>query len=263
MQETMAEAPENGMAHMAQAMADMAAAFAAQTAAKTQRDLQKQQREEAAAEARVMTEFRRHNPPEFKGEIDPEKADLWMQGMERIFGAIRCSEESKVVYATYQLRGDAEYWWKSAKRIAEAAQEVITWDVFQRKFLERYFHQSARTKLGDDFLKLRQGNMSIGEYAAKFESLSRYFKFFRDGVDDSYMCHRFQEGLRYDIQDSVMPLGIQQFHPLVEKCRDIEAMKNRRLNRGNNSNSGGPIRSNHQNQGREGQGKKPYQRPQG
>ncbi|PNX68553.1 putative TIR-NBS-LRR resistance protein, partial [Trifolium pratense] len=74
----------------AQAVADIAAAVAGQTAAKTQRDLQKQQREEAAMEARVMTEFRRHNPPEFKGEIDPEKADLWIQGMERVFEATRC-----------------------------------------------------------------------------------------------------------------------------------------------------------------------------
>ncbi|MCH91253.1 TIR-NBS-LRR resistance protein [Trifolium medium] len=105
--------------------------------------------------------------------------------------------------------------------------------------------------------------MSVGEYAAKFESLSRYFRFFQDGVDDGYMCHRFQDGLKYEIQDSVMPLGIQQFHPLVEKCRDIETMKNRRLNRGNNSNSGGPIRSNNQNHGREVQGKKPYHRSQG
>ncbi|MCI38091.1 TIR-NBS-LRR resistance protein, partial [Trifolium medium] len=105
----------NEMIQMAQAMTDMAAAVAAQTAAKTQRDLQKQQREEATAESRRLTEFRRHNPPEFKGEVDPEKADLWMQGIERIFEATNCPQESKVTCAAYQLRGDADYWWKSAR----------------------------------------------------------------------------------------------------------------------------------------------------
>ncbi|MCI37183.1 TIR-NBS-LRR resistance protein, partial [Trifolium medium] len=80
-----AENANNEMIQMAQAMTDMVAAVAAQTAAKTQRDLQKQQREEATAESRRLTEFRRHNPPEFKGEVVPEKADVWMQGIERIF----------------------------------------------------------------------------------------------------------------------------------------------------------------------------------
>lgn len=193
--------------------------------------------------------------------MDPEKVDLWLQEVEKIFGVINFPEESKVKYATYLLLGDAEYWWRNARIMLVDAQEEITWEVFQTKFLERYFPQSARTKLGDDFLKLRQGNMSVGEYAAKFESLSRYFKFFRQTVDESYMCHRFQEGLKYEIQDSVMPLGIQRFQPLVEKCREVEAMKNKRLARGNNNNSRGPTRANNRNHGREGHGKKPYEHP--
>lgn len=97
----------------------------------------------------------------------------------------------------------------------EAAQQEIIWEAFREKFLDKYFPLSAR--IGDDFLKLRQGNMTIREYAAKFESLSRYFKFFHQTVDEGYMWHRFLEGLRYDIQASVLPLGIQQFQPSVEK----------------------------------------------
>jgi hypothetical protein len=244
---------------MAQAMTNMAAAVAAQTAAKIQRDQLKQQREAREADSRGLTDFRRHNPPQFHGELDPEKADLWLQEVEKILKVMNCPEESNVNYATYLLLGDAEYWWKNAKSMLENAQEEITWEVFQTKFLERYFPQSARTKLGDDFLKLRQGNMTVGAYAARFETLSRYFKFFRQTVDEAYMCHRFQEGLKDEIQDMVMPLGIQQFHPLVEKCREIEAMKNKRLARGNNNNFGGPTRSSNQNRGRGGNGKKPYE----
>jgi len=253
--------PGDVNAQMAKAMSDMAAAVAAQTVAKIQRDQLKQQREDKAADSRGLADFRRHNPPQFHGDVDPEKADLWLQEVEKILNVINCPEDSMVKYVTYLLLGDAEYWWKNAKSMSENAQEEITWEVFQAKFLERYFPQSARTKLDDDFLKLRQGNMTVGAYAARFETLSRYFKFFRQTVDEAYMCHRFQEGLKDEIQDMVVPLGIQQFQPLVEKCKEIEAMKNKRLNRRNN-NTGGPIRANHSNSGQGGQGKKPYQRPQ-
>ena len=250
------------MAMMAQAMAEMADVVAQQTTAKNQRDLQKQQREERNTEAKGLVDFRCHDPPKFRGDVDPEKADLWLQEIEKIFEVLHTPAEVKVSYATYLLLGDAEYWWRSTRLMMEANNQEITWETFREKFLDKYFPISARTKLGDDFLKVRQGNMTIGEYAAKFESLSRYFRFFRQTVDEGYMCHRFMEGLRYEIQDSVLPLGIQQFQPLVEKCREVEAMKNRRLNRGG-GNSGGPIRHNNQNQGRGRQNQKPYSRPQG
>ncbi|XP_057452454.1 uncharacterized protein LOC130744283 [Lotus japonicus] len=71
-------------------------------------------------------------------------------------------------------------------------------------------------------------------------------------------------GLRYDIEEAVRPLGIRQFQVLVEKAREVEAMKNRR---GSRQVSGGPIRSNPQqlrkdDKGRKPFPKKPYQRPQ-
>lgn len=99
--------------------------------------------------------------------------------------------------------------------------------------------------------------MTVGEYAAKFKSLYRHF---REEVDEQSMCHRFQDGLKYEIQDSVLPVGIQRFQALVEKYREVEHMSNKRANRGRNFNSGGPSRSNNQNN----KGKqlaKPYNRP--
>ncbi|MCI75090.1 gag polyprotein, partial [Trifolium medium] len=64
------------------------------------------------------------------------------------------------------------------------------------------------------------------------------------------MCRRFQGGLRYELQDAVVPLGIRQFQVLVEKCQEIEDMKKNRMNRPGNFSAGGPSRPNHQNQNR-------------
>jgi hypothetical protein len=127
--------------------------------------------------------------------------------MEKIFGAIHCPEDEKVTLATYQLSGGSEYWWKNTSLMMEAAHEEINWENFKRKFLAKYFPETARERYGEEFLKLQQGGTNVEAYAKKFESLSRFFRFFRDGIDETYMCRRFQGGLRYELQDAVVPLG--------------------------------------------------------
>ncbi|XP_073220676.1 uncharacterized protein [Cicer arietinum] len=71
----------------------------------------------------------------------------------------------------------------------------------------------------------KEGNMIVGEYAAKFKSLSRHFRFFREKVDEQFMCRRFQNGLKYEIQDSVLPWGIQRFQKPGYFAKDCKAPK--------------------------------------
>jgi hypothetical protein len=229
-----------------------------QTAAKNERDLRKQLREEQAAESKGLVDFRRHDPPQFHGESEPEKADLWLQEIEKFFEVLRCPDGVKVTYASYLLLGDAEYWWKGTRQIVEANNQEITWEVFRTKFLDKYFPRSARTAKEQEFLNLKQGGMTIGEYAAKFESLAKYFRFFQDQVDEDWLCERFEGGLKHSIKESVLPLEIRQFQPLVEKCRKIETMKESVVNQGN---GGGPSRSKYSTQGWNQRGKQPYKKP--
>ncbi|MCI65451.1 gag polyprotein, partial [Trifolium medium] len=56
------------------------------------------------------------------------------------------------------------------------------------------------------------------------------------------MCRRFQGGLRYELQDAVVPLGIRHFQVLVEKCQEIEDMKSKQMNRQGSFSAGGPSR---------------------
>lgn len=105
--------------------------------------------------------------------------------------------------------------------------------------MDKYFPSRARSEKEAQFLKLYQGNMTIFEYADKFDSPAKYFRYFRDRVDENYKCERFEQGLRYEIKESVEPLDIRQFQLLVEKCKKVERMKQIRLNR---SVVGGPSR---------------------
>ncbi|KAK2448849.1 hypothetical protein QL285_008096 [Trifolium repens] len=110
---------------MAYAMHTMAAAVTAQSHAKTQRDLEKREREILAAGSKLLSNFNHQTPPKFNGEGGPETADLWLQSVERIFGAIHCPEGEKVVLATYQLLGGSEYWWRNTGLIMEKRALIV------------------------------------------------------------------------------------------------------------------------------------------
>ena len=259
------------LAQLTRVMTQQATANAAQTAAQAQREAeenvrraQRHERELAQGQVRMRTDFNRQDPPKFSGEVEPEKADMWIQETEKIFEVLQTPAAEKVGLATFQLKGDAEYWWRSARQLMTANQVVITWDTFKRAFLEKYFPETAREDMEEKFLRLKQGTMTVGEYAARLETLSKYFRFFQAQVDETYLCNRFLMGLRNEIEESVRPLGIRNFRQLVEKSREVEAMKNCRSSR---QDSGGPIRS-VQKQARKGDKsknhqKKPYQRPSG
>lgn len=49
-----------------------------------------------------------------------------------------CSEEDKIVYATFQMSGTAEEWWDEAKRHMEANEVTLTWTNFKKVVLDKY-----------------------------------------------------------------------------------------------------------------------------
>ena len=104
----------------AQRIAAEAALNAQRAATEEARVLQQQQRDLAADQTRGLNDFRRHDPPKFMGGSDPEKADLWLQEVEKIFGVLRTPVESKVGFASYLLLGEAEYWWQGANALLGA-----------------------------------------------------------------------------------------------------------------------------------------------
>src|ERR1044072_9915409 len=122
--------------------------------AENERQAQRHLREEATAQARGLSDFRRQEPPKFLGDTDPEKADLWIQEVEKIFTVLRTPEATKLDYAAYLLLGDAEYWWRGARLILEANHVAVNWESFRRVFLQKYFPVSAQEEKATQFLKL-------------------------------------------------------------------------------------------------------------
>ncbi|XP_058765550.1 uncharacterized protein LOC131639051 [Vicia villosa] len=90
---------------------------------------------------RQLEEFQRNNPLLFKRTHDSEGAQKWLKEIERIFRVIGCAKNLKV-------RGN---------------------------FLRRYFPEDVRGKKEIEFLELKQGSMTVPEYASKFVELAKYY----------------------------------------------------------------------------------------
>ena len=59
---------------------------------------------QGAPNVSVNEEFRKNQPPVFKGRFDPDGAQLWLKEIERIFRVMDCAEENKVRLGSHMLR---------------------------------------------------------------------------------------------------------------------------------------------------------------
>ena len=64
------------------------------------------------------------------------------------------------------------YGWNSVT--VRVNEETVTWAEFRRRFEERFMSEIAKSTLLRKFAELVQGDMTVLEYATRFEELSRY-----------------------------------------------------------------------------------------
>ncbi|XP_040862763.1 uncharacterized protein [Glycine max] len=172
-----------------------------------------------AIEYQGLDRFQRNNPPSFNGGYNPDGAQNWIREIDKIFRVMACPEGQKVAFGAYTLVEEAEYWWENTRQCLEAEGQDVTWDVFKRVFLEKYFPEDVRNKKEMEFLELKQGSMTVAEYAAKFEELVRYFPHYQGKDGESSKCVKFLNGLRPEVKQAVNNQGVRQFPLLVNMCR--------------------------------------------
>ncbi|XP_057745134.1 uncharacterized protein LOC130963001 [Arachis stenosperma] len=106
----------------------------------------------------------------FKVASNPIDANNWIQTMERALQAQLVPEEQWVEFGTYQLQGEAQYWWQGTRRILQPDGSVFLWEVFRIEFYKKYFSNSARNaKSSERYSELRCPNrdQSISELVNK------------------------------------------------------------------------------------------------
>ena len=107
----------------------------------------------------------------------------------------------------HQLSEEADDWWVGTRQRLTLAGEVITWVVFSREFLGKYFLEHVWEKKDIEFLELKQGNLTVTEYASKFVELEKYYPYYSEETVELSRYIKFENGLRPKIKRAI---GYQQ-----------------------------------------------------
>ncbi|MCI33374.1 GRAS family transcription factor, partial [Trifolium medium] len=83
----------------------------------------------------------------------------------------------------------------------------------------KYFPADVRNRKVVEFMELKQGNLSVAEYAAKFESLCAFSPHYNTVEAEYVKCVKFESGLRPDIKQPIGFSEIRDFPTLVNKSR--------------------------------------------
>ncbi|CAJ2652709.1 unnamed protein product [Trifolium pratense] len=130
-----------------------------------------------------------------------------------------CSEENKTTLGTYALREEAIVWWRNVRLRIGVDGVAIVWETFKREFLRKYFPADVKNKKVIEFMELKQGNLSVAEYSAKFEALCVFSPHYNTVEAEEDKCVKFESGLRPDIKLLIGFSEIRDFPTLMTKAR--------------------------------------------
>jgi len=132
-------------------------------------------RREFVPEPTVMgwiCQFNKLNPPKFQGGTDPLKYEEWKRKLENLFDIMECPDRFKMTLTTYQFEGQAEYWWGTVK--PRGGEDPMTWERLIELLDAKYYPRDVQRMKEREFLSLKQGYLSVMEYASQFNELSRF-----------------------------------------------------------------------------------------
>ena len=140
--------------------------------------------------------------------------------MERILEAMEItSDATKIRLATFRLEGESQIWWDWVRVSRDP--ETMTWGEFRELFIGKFFPASIRHAKAREFLELKQGNMTVLEYVAKFTELAH----FRDDyvAIDMAKVWKFEDGLKLSIRGKIVGfLLLQDIDSMVMTTMAIE-----------------------------------------
>lgn len=64
-----------------------------------------------------MEQFKKLGPFVFQGTTDLMVTEAWLKQMQKIFIAMRCSDNQKVVFVTFMLQGEVDHWWEATSHL--------------------------------------------------------------------------------------------------------------------------------------------------
>ena len=143
----------------------------------------------------------------------------WYRQVERILEAMEITFDAmRIRLATFRLEGESQIWWDWVRVSRDP--ETMTWGEFRELFMGKFFPASARHAKARVFLELKQGDMTVIEYVAKFTELARF------GDDyvatDMAKVREFEDGLNLPIRGKIVGFLLQDMDSMVKTAMAIE-----------------------------------------
>ena len=147
-------------------------------------------------------------------------ANHWFHLIERVLEAIEItSATTRIRLAAFQLAGESLIWWDWVKTSRNV--EAMAWVDFIELFMSKFFLAYARHVKALEFLDLRQGDIIVLEYVARFTELTHFI--------DDYVAtelakvRRFEDCLRLSIKGKIVGLILQDMDSMVRIVMTIES----------------------------------------
>nr|XP_027100386.1 uncharacterized protein LOC113719373 [Coffea arabica] len=164
-----------------------------------------QPRDPDIGQDRALEIFQKFSPLKFLEGPDPEGAERWLETMINIFAALNYAEDRA--------------WWNVVKAKWERKGTAWTWLNFIGEFNEKYPSLINQEKREDDFIKLRQGTLSVSEDETQFTKLSKFAPELI--ATEPRKVRRFVQGFNVEIQEALTVAQINTFTEVLEKAQRI------------------------------------------
>eukprot|EP00253_Pinus_taeda_P024492 PITA_24492 len=140
----------------------------------------------------ISRELQKIRLPEFSGGRAGERAEAWLEGMNRCSGLKEYSSSAKTKIAVFQLRESALIWWGNLEKQLHHTSDSIPWELFEERFRAKYLPPYFQQQQARAFHTLVQGSKTVEEYEIRFMELVKYIHYLDS---DERQAERFIFGL--------------------------------------------------------------------
>ncbi|XP_073042028.1 uncharacterized protein [Primulina eburnea] len=140
--------------------------------------------------------------------------------MDQLFESLEYPDDRRIKLVVHQLLDVAKSWWIMTKKALEGRGTIVNWDIFKSEFYQRFFPTSYRKDRGAEFTNLKQGNLNIEDYVAKFSHLLRFAP--HVASDEEAKADHFINGLNPDIFTLVNTGRPNTFAEALDRAKGAE-----------------------------------------
>ncbi|XP_015970425.1 uncharacterized protein LOC107493906 [Arachis duranensis] len=180
----------------------------------------------------TLVTFLKVNPPKFKGTLIATDADNWFRGIERSLRAQHVPEGQHVELLLICSRGKLSTGGRGYSDCYNIMKMTFLRISLGTNFIKSIFREqhemlgegATRDAKEMELMQLRQGDMTVAEYARNFDDLCCFSKICQgDSTDlEEWKCLKFEGGLCVDLMSSIVLLEIRNFAESVNKSKLVE-----------------------------------------